>query len=205
MRLLALALASLITLTASTGCKSKAKPEYARPLPPGAPALRKLTIDHWPDLRYALPLAAIVTPYCFCDASAPCGNTSNYGGCANETGSGARLTACSDGSASTGELELYVDGVGRERWGRILIAEFESAFPFRRGRACVAAGASSARGTGAWIERPRIVTSSRKTQARLGAIVAGRTWCFQASYRDPLGPCGGADKLTNALRITLGP
>ncbi len=38
------------------GCKSREKAEYARPLPPGAPALRKVAIADWPDLRYALPL-----------------------------------------------------------------------------------------------------------------------------------------------------
>ncbi|TDJ78442.1 MAG: hypothetical protein E2O39_01500 [Planctomycetota bacterium] len=180
----------------------------------GAPADGPLQA-HVPGavLSYSLPLAATVTPYCSCAVNAPCGNTSNYGGCANETGSGARLTACSDGSASTGELVLFVDGFGRERWGRIRMAAIERALPFRRGRACVASGArgpfrfpvSSARGTGAWIERPRIVAATRRSQALLGAIVAGRTWSFQASYRDPLGPCNGADKLTNALRIPIGP
>jgi len=56
MRLVALSLVSLVIVTSSIGCKSKAKPEYARPLPPGAQAIRKLSTDRWPDLRYALPL-----------------------------------------------------------------------------------------------------------------------------------------------------
>lgn len=46
----------LAFVAGSVGCKSKQKPEYARPLPPGAPALRKVSIDQWPDLRYALPM-----------------------------------------------------------------------------------------------------------------------------------------------------
>lgn len=46
-----------LTLAAAVpGCKSKQKAEYARPLPPGAPALRKLPVNQWPDLRYVLPL-----------------------------------------------------------------------------------------------------------------------------------------------------
>jgi membrane-bound lytic murein transglycosylase A len=45
-------LLALLTLSA---CKSQ-KPEYSRPLPPGASALRKLDHADWPDLRYALPM-----------------------------------------------------------------------------------------------------------------------------------------------------
>jgi len=45
--------AVLLTLSA---CKAKPKPEYSRPLPPGASALRKLDPADWPDLRYALPM-----------------------------------------------------------------------------------------------------------------------------------------------------
>jgi hypothetical protein len=164
-------------------------------------------------LRYALPLVAIVTPYCFCTADAPCGNTSGYGGCENETGSGARLTACSDGSASTGELTLYVDRIGPGREGTVNMAAVDGIPPFARSGACVRTAARdvpgfsirSGREAGAWVIRPRIVAHSRKTQARIGAVLAGRTWSFQAQYRDPLGPCGGTDKLTNALRLALGP
>jgi len=48
---------TLLSLLATLpACKSKPKPEYARPLPPGASALRKLDPSDWPDLRYALPM-----------------------------------------------------------------------------------------------------------------------------------------------------
>ncbi len=52
LRLIAAVLIATFTLTA---CKAK-KPEYSRPLPPGASALRKLDPADWPDLRYALPM-----------------------------------------------------------------------------------------------------------------------------------------------------
>lgn len=48
--------AILLCLLALPACKAKPKPEYSRPLPPGASALRKLAPNEWPDLRQALPM-----------------------------------------------------------------------------------------------------------------------------------------------------
>ena len=45
----------LACLCSGAGCKSKS-PEYAKPLPPGVSALRKLDPKDWPDLSAALPM-----------------------------------------------------------------------------------------------------------------------------------------------------
>ena len=49
---LACTLGALSVLLVLTGCQS-AKPDYSRPLPPGASALRKLPADQWPDIKNA--------------------------------------------------------------------------------------------------------------------------------------------------------
>jgi membrane-bound lytic murein transglycosylase A len=46
-------LALLVAAVALAGCQSKPKPDYARPLPPGAAALRPVPEKDWPDLAGA--------------------------------------------------------------------------------------------------------------------------------------------------------
>ncbi len=38
-----------------------------------------------------------------------------------------------------------------------------------------------------------------------GHIDAGETWYFQGWYRDPMGPCGTAFNLSNAIAVTFAP
>ena len=152
----------------------------------------------------------IKTDYCFCSASAPCGNVDASAGCTNSSGVGALLSATGTSSVANDDLVLTMSSLPNNKFGIFFMGTSQVFAPFGDGHRCV--GGQIFRynppinsGAGGSISLGPIVGFSIANFVPAGHIMAGSTWNFQGWYRDPMGPCGSAFNLTNASGISFIP
>jgi hypothetical protein len=156
------------------------------------------------------------TTYCFGAAGAcPCGNTGGPGeGCANSTGSGARLSAAGTTSVSIDDLVLTATQVPPNMFGLMYRGGGTNNLPFGDGLRCVSAGATGLyrlnpptnAGPGGTLTRGPGLVAQSSTLPGSGLIVAGGTYYFQAWFRDSQGsPCGAGFNLSNGLQVNFTP
>ncbi len=168
------------------------------------------------DLSLTDELADLVTlmkndysgePYCFGDGSSlacPCGNESASGageGCANSTGPGGLLTASGAASITSDDLVITASQLPANQFGIVYAGLNPTQIPFGDGHRCVGGGivrfgVKSSGGSGSF---------SQSSAASILGLSPGDTRRFQGWFRDPMGPCGTAFNLTNALAVVFAP
>lgn len=147
--------------------------------------------------------------YCSCDGSGappPCGNGGDSGaGCANSTGSGARLLALGSRSVAADDLALSASHLPIAQPALLFVGlervNGGSGTPFGDGLRCAGGGVrrlgvsiADASGGAAW--GPGLGDA--------GSFRAGTVRRFQVRYRDPIaGPCGTGFNLTNAREVSF--
>jgi hypothetical protein len=151
-------------------------------------------------------------PFCFGDGSqtaCPCGNSGASGsGCANSSGWGALLYNLGGASVGAGDTAIHVVRLPANKFGMV----YMGTSPMNPGSTGVVFG-DGLRCVKGFIKRFALHSSGAAgsfAQIDPGAtaptlVLAGTTWFFQAWYRDPTGPCGTAQNLSNALRIDFQP
>ncbi len=165
------------------------------------------------EIRAQIPVECSTgEPYCFGWGCA-CGNDDYSGGCANSTGAGAFLGGAGSESVTADDLVLSVAGLPANQFGIVFMGGGQTELPFGDGLQCVGAGGlglfrynppQSSGGSGTITLGPGIAARSQSFPAN-GRIDAGETWYFQGWYRDPMGPCGSAFNLSNALAVSFAP
>ena len=166
---------------------------------------------------YDLDCLAAIERYCFCHDGAPCGNTDPVAGCANSTGSGARLTPSwsSSNSVARDNLVLTARRIPSHQFGLIYLGANQVRVPFGDGLRAVHPGppgfgyqrlpAQNSGAAGTLQAGPGLVEYWTSHWGGAGTITSGSTWNFQAYYRDPAGPCGFGFNLSNAVSVTFAP
>ncbi len=157
------------------------------------------------------------SPYCFGDGSGtacPCGNSSAPGsgtGCANSTGSGARLSGSGIPHVSADTLVLHAVGLPPN----VLTVIFQ-------GQANVAGGAGSPYGDGLRCVQTGLRRIAARSASSGGALsypgagdpsvsvrgqvpTSGALRYYQITYRNQAGPCGTHLNLTNGLAVAWAP
>lgn len=133
-------------------------------------------------------------------AACPCDNPGNPGeGCANSTGSGARLIASGEAVVGADSLQLVVLGAREQTTGIFLQGNLELGVPFRDGLLCVTHEtfrleivALDENGAGA---------TSVEISVE-GETFAGASRIYQFWYRDPaVSPCGSGSNLSGAVQV----
>ncbi len=168
------------------------------------------------DLALTDELADLVTlmkndysgvPYCFGDGSSlacPCSNESALGageGCRNSTGLGGVIDATGAGSVGADDLVARVVQLPLNQNGLVYSGLNTSQLPFGDGHRCIGGG----------IVRFPVKNSgssgsfSQQSIASMLGLAPGETRRLQGWYRDPMGPCGTAFNLTNALTVVFAP
>ena len=133
----------------------------------------------------------------FEDASSFCPTT------ANSSGAAASLAVDGCDSVAGQSLRFAASALPAGATGFVLFGPGSTAVRFGDGVRCVGARALrlpsvAAGASGSW-------TQSVDFEQRPGSLLTpGRTWCFQAVYRDPAGAGSGLN-LTNALAVRLTP
>jgi hypothetical protein len=148
--------------------------------------------------------------YCFGDGTGnacTCGNFGAAGaGCANSTGEGTVLTATGSIEVSDDELTFTASDLPPNKVALLFegtgVAGGGSGVLLGDGLRCVG-GATT---------RIAFKSSGPLGFAQFGPGLAGpgnwqggQTWNFQVWYRDPLGPCGVGNNLSNGYRVTFIP
>lgn len=161
------------------------------------------------NLQTPTPSTCSGTPFCLGDATGsycPCGNFGTPGGgCANDTGTGARLSASGSNSVSADDLALaatcLTPGPGLYFQGNNAINGGEGN-PFGDGLRCA----------GSQVVRLEVQFSSAGSSsttisiAAKGGVSVGDTRRYQYWYRDTGGsPCGSGFNLSNGYEITWTP
>ena len=150
----------------------------------------------------------IVQSYCACDGTglpAPCCNFDGpESGCRNSTGQGAKLEACGTTSVGNDDLVLTLSRMAPGQFGILYMGTNQIAAFFGDGHRCV--GGTVWRFTvqnggpsGSFSRGPGIIAGTFAGSH----ISVGSSWNFQGWFRDPLGPCGSAFNLSNALHMTF--
>ena len=146
------------------------------------------------------------SPFCVGDGSGdvcPCGNTGAPGeGCANSTGSGARLSAGGSPSVSANDLTLQADGLPPGTIALLFAGDERESGGVVFGDGLRCAGGVAVRlgarvafgGTAAW-----------SPNAGPGGWAAGEERAFQVWYRNPAGPCGAFFNLSNGVAVCFAP
>ncbi len=155
----------------------------------------------------------MIETYCACDSSSsPCANPDIQAGCRNSTGQGALLSGSNTVSVTSDDLLLFATPLPPNQSVLLFMGAGATDLPFGDGMRCVSPGTKglfrfpvrNSGPSGLLREGPGLVALSHARFAANGQITAGQTWNFQAWFRDPLGPCGSAFNLSNALRVTFG-
>ena len=158
----------------------------------------------------AEPVEGTHTAYCGC-ANGPCGNHDPDAGCANSTGSGARLdVAAGSTSVASDDLLLAVTGAPPNVFGIVFKGRTQIMPFFNDGLRCAGAVAgryapSQADAFGTILEGPGLAARFAQHPNSAFHILPGSTWNFQTWYRDPSGPCGSGSNLTNGLSVVFTP
>ncbi|MCP3915967.1 MAG: hypothetical protein GY711_10465 [bacterium] len=159
--------------------------------------------------------SAVGEPYCFGnEVLCPCGNGPfPCAGCANSTGQGVTLTALGSASIALDDLVMTAASVPPNQFGIFFMGSATSTVPFGSGLRCVGSGGTGffrfpiqfSGPLGSMSMGPGVVDLSHAGFPPAGRIVSGDTWYFQAWYRDPSGPCGGATNFSNGLAVQFTP
>lgn len=130
-------------------------------------------------------------------------------GAPNSAGPGASIGYAGTTSVTIGDLELVVTGAVPSTPGYFIYGDAQAQVPLGDGFRCV--------GGSIFRLRPATLADGSGANARLldftqppagsgpGAITAGSTWHFQYWYRDPLGPGGTGNNLSDGLSVTFAP
>lgn len=163
----------------------------------------------WIEVSYRYcPAPTGAVSFCDCVASGPCGNTAAAGeGCANGTGSGARLSASGTDSVVLSDLQLQVQQLPPSQ--PVLFFQGNSQLaggagvPFGDGLRC--AGGAVVRLEALAADLSGLATTT-VALAAAGGVSAGDVRRYQAWYRDPQGsPCGTSFNLSNGLELVWQP
>jgi len=152
----------------------------------------------------------IFETYCFCTRG-PCGNSDPNAGCANSSGSGARLDPLSGSNdVAADDLVLAISNMPANSFGLIFKGRTQVAPFFNDGIRCVGQVAGrypvrQANGLGTMVEGPGLVAHFATHPSQAVRITPGTTWKFQGWYRNNSGPCGNGSNLTNGLSVTFAP
>jgi len=169
----------------------------------GAPLIDNGVVDSGSAWLFSTVTEPVGLALCLGDGSGvacPCDNTGNLGeGCANSTGSGARLIASGEAVVGADSLQLVVLGARPDRAGIFLQGNVVLGVPFRDGLLCVSEETFrlevvvlDANGAGA----SSILISEG------GNCFAGDTRIYQFWYRDPAtSPCGSGSNLSGAVQV----
>jgi hypothetical protein len=148
---------------------------------------------------------------CECAGLGACGNDDAGAGCANSTGSGAKLSFSGLPSVILDTLRLDVSGLPPAATAIVFMGPLPSApLTFFDGARCVTGHlfrfpVRQASAGGELSEGPGIAAFAGGAFQLLGQIAAGDTWHFQCWYLDPGGPCGTSANTSNALEIDFTP
>lgn len=151
--------------------------------------------------------------YCFCDAGSnpPCGNSDATAGCRNSSGAGGLLSVTGLPSVILDTLKITATQLPNNQNGIFFMGPNQAApIPFGDGLRCVGGQlfrylpVKNSGSTGTITLGPGIVAASQSF-AMAGRIDNGETWNFQAWFRDPMGPCGLAFSVSNALSVQFTP
>ncbi len=155
-----------------------------------------------------------IEPYCFGDASCPCGNADASAGCVNSTGQGALLAPIA-GSTSVSQDDLVLQGSALPASTPciLFLGGRSNHLPFGDGLLCAAVrGARLHRfptrtsdAGGVVAEGPGLVAYTQSHFPPSGQLRACETFYFQLWYQDPGGPCASGVNFTNALALTFVP
>ncbi len=156
-----------------------------------------------------------------CDCSSaplsPCGNPAGMGeGCMNALGMGGKLTASGTTSVTTDFLQLSVTNVNPNTFALVFMGDAISPTPIfvmTNGGRCVSPGMQGifrvqvlpTGPSGSFTFGPGILATAGMLSPTAPMVLAGSTWGFQSYYRDPMGPCGFAGNMTNALAVPFTP
>jgi hypothetical protein len=147
--------------------------------------------------------------YCHCDVASgpPCGNDDADSGCRNSTGVGANLSITGLPSVILDTLKITATELPLNQNGIFFMGPTQtSATPFGDSLKCVGGQlfryfpVQNSGGSGTIALGPGIVAKSQ-TFALAGHIDSGETWNFQAWFRDPMGPCGNAFSVSEAMSV----
>ena len=146
--------------------------------------------------------------YGFCTAGV-CGNADPTAGCANSSGSGARLVGCGSSSVSADDLYLVTSNTVPGQAGIFFMGPSTASFTVGDGIFVV--GGPFHRYpvqfpvAGTMTEGPGIVGFTQANFPPGGQIQSGQTWYFQTWYRDPAGPCATGTNVSNGYAVTFTP
>ena len=110
---------------------------------------------------------------------------------------------------SADDLVLQVEGLAPAGSAILYMGVLPPVFPLHNGLRCV--GGQSYRfppqsiGSGTITLGPGLGALAESLHGAAAQLVSPSTWCFQAWYRDPEGPCGQPSNLSNGLRVELQP
>jgi probable HAF family extracellular repeat protein len=129
----------------------------------------------------------------------PCGDD-RLAGCANSTGTGARLGGTGSASVLADDLGFEAAGLPASQFGLVFAGPGVAALPFGDGWRCL--GGNLVRFPVRQASAQGVLVESTGASGFLGAV-AGDTWRFQCWYRDPAG-CG-ADHFnaSNGYEVTF--
>jgi hypothetical protein len=151
---------------------------------------------------------ATALSYCTCPGNlAPCGNADPNAGCANSTGSGARMSASGTTSVAADDLVLRTTSLPLGSFGLAFMGPGVLApTPFGDGLLCIAGPyyrypIKNSGLSGTVVQGPGIVAYANSHFPLAGHISAGSTWSFQHWYRDSAGPCGNFTSVSSAMRV----
>jgi len=149
-------------------------------------------------------LCELGTPFCFGDGTlsvaCPCSNAGPLGtGCANSTGTGARLIASGSASLEMDDFCLHVSGARGGQPGLFLQGLSSVALPFKDGVLC--AGNPTERLEVIFLETDGS-GSSISDLPLAGQVTSGQTVHYQFWYRDPvISVCGTGSNFSSAFTV----
>ena len=156
---------------------------------------------------FVVPVPDTVSSYCQ-GIGCPCGNDDALAGCANSTGSGAKLSTVGTASVLHDSLELFAGPIPSGKSGLFFMGSLPAQQPFGDGQRCVAGELYrfAVRVSNGTIHLgPGLVQLSRARLPRGGVIRVGATWYLQAWYQDLAGPCGSGFNLSDAVEVLFTP
>jgi FG-GAP repeat protein len=169
----------------------------------GVPLVDNGVVDSGAAWLFSTSTEPVGLALCLGDGSGvpcPCDNDGNSGeGCANSTGSGARLIASGEAIVGADSLQLVVLGARPERAGIFIQGNVELGVPFRDGLLCVSEETFRLEVIG--LDENGAGSSSVEISDR-GECFAGDTRVYQFWYRDPVtSPCGSGSNLSGAVQV----
>ncbi|MCA8981456.1 MAG: hypothetical protein H6831_01915 [Planctomycetes bacterium] len=169
----------------------------------GVPLIDNGVVDSGAAWLFSTSTEPVGISLCLGDGSGadcPCDNFGNAGeGCANSTGSGAKLIASGDAVVGADSLQLVVLGARQQTTGVFIQGNLVLGVPFRDGLLCVTH--ETFRLEIASLDENGAGASSVEISVE-GHVFAGDSRVYQFWYRDPaVSPCGSGSNLSGAVQV----